>query len=114
MDDNIYNPSDEEIHGEVVKSIARAVGKAIPYESEPFAKDRVDFHGPAFKPCTNVLPEKTGFWVKVKNIMLYEINVELTPYQQKIEDEINEFLHQEVSLKKVFNFFKEIPFGKKS
>jgi hypothetical protein len=25
-----------------------------------------------------------------------EIKVELTPYQQKVEDEVNEFLHQDV------------------
>ena len=34
------------------------------------------------------------------------IKVELTPYQQKVEDEINEFLHQEVSFKGFFNLFK--------
>ena len=43
-----------------------------------------------------------------------EIKVELTPYQQKVEDEINEFLHQEVTWEKVHDLlFKEIRFGKK-
>ena len=34
------------------------------------------------------LPAKTGFWSKVKSVLFYEIKVELTPYQQKVEDEI--------------------------
>ena len=48
------------------------------------------------------LPVKSGFWSKFKAFWLQdidwktEIKVELTPYQQKIENEINEFLHQDV------------------
>ena len=60
------------------------------------------------------LPAKTGFWNKLKAVMFYEIKVELTPYQQKIEDEINEFLHQEITWAKVKDFlFQEVTFGKK-
>ena len=29
------------------------------------------------------LPVKTGFWNKFKTFLFQEINVELTPYQQK-------------------------------
>ena len=62
----------------------------------------------------SVLPAKVGFWNKVKSILFYEIKVELTPYQQKIEDEINEFLYQEITWEKVKNFlFQEVTFGKK-
>ena len=68
----------------------------------------------------NQLPVKTGFWNKFKAFWLQdidwnkEIKVELTPYQQKVEDEINEFLHQEVTWEKVHDFlFQEISFGKK-
>ena len=56
------------------------------------------------------LPVKVGFWNKFKAFWLQdidwnkEIKVELTPYQQKIEDEINEFLHQEITWKKVRDF----------
>ena len=53
----------------------------------------------AFKVASTNLPEKTGFWTKVKNALFYEIKVELTPYQQKIENEINDFLHQEITWK---------------
>ena len=67
------------------------------------------------------LPVKRGFWTKFKAFWLQEIDwnkeieVELTPYQQKIEDEINEFLHQEITWEKVHDFlFQEITFGKKN
>lgn len=60
------------------------------------------------------LPVKVGFWTKVRNFLFQEIKVELTPKQQKVEDEINEFLYQEITWEKVHNFlFQEITFGKK-
>lgn len=76
-----------------------------------------------FKPVDTTLPVKQGFWSRFKAFWLQdaeeflnkEIKVELTPYQQKIEDEINEFLYQEVTWKKVHDFlFQEISFGGKS
>lgn len=61
------------------------------------------------------LPAKTGFWSKLKSVLFYEVKVELTPYQQKVEDEINEFLHQEITWQKVKDFlFQEVTFGKKA
>lgn len=66
------------------------------------------------------LPTKIGFWSKFKAFWLQDIDwnkevvVELTPYQQKVEDEINDFLHQDVTWKKVHEFlFQEVSFGKK-
>ena len=56
------------------------------------------------------LPVKSGFWNKFKGFWLQdvdwnkEIKVELTPYQQKVEDEINEFLHQEITWQSFKNF----------
>lgn len=58
------------------------------------------------------LPAKQSVWTKIKQVLFQEIDwntpikVELTPYQQKVENEINEFLHQEVSFKGFFNLFK--------
>ena len=52
-----------------------------------------------FKVAKSNLPVKVGFWTKVRNVLLSEIKVELTPYQQKIENEINEYLHQEITWK---------------
>ena len=54
---------------------------------------------------------KQGLWSKIKAFLFQEIDlnaqikVELTPYQQKVEDEINEFLHQEISFKGIKNLF---------
>ena len=70
---------------------------------------------------TNNLPAKVGFRQKFKAFWLQdidwnkEIRVELTPGQQKVEDQINEFLHQEITWEKVHDFlFQEITFGKKN
>ena len=55
------------------------------------------------------LPVKPSIWSKIRSFLFQEIDltapikVELTPYQQKIEDEINEFLHQEISFKGFWN-----------
>ena len=55
---------------------------------------------------------KQGLWSKIRAFLFQEIDlnapikVELTPYQQKVEDEINEFLHQEITFKGIANFFK--------
>lgn len=58
-----------------------------------------------------VLPTKVGLWSKFKSFLFQEINVELTPYQQKVEDEVNEFLHQEITWQGFKNFlFQEIKF----
>lgn len=66
--------------------------------------------GSAFRVAGTNLPEKTGMWTKIKNVLFYEIKVELTPKQQKVEDDINEFLHQEITWKSVKNFLlKEVP-----
>lgn len=69
---------------------------------------------------TQQLPAKLGFWDKFKSFWLQEIDwnkeikVELTPKQQQIEDEINAFLHQEITWEKVHDFlFQEVTFGKR-
>ena len=76
-----------------------------------------------FKPVDTTLPVKQGFWSKFKAFWLQdaeeflnkEIKVELTPKQQKVEDEINEFLYQEVTWQKIHDFlFQEVSFGKKN
>lgn len=65
--------------------------------------------GSAFKVSGSNLPTKPTFFTKLKNALFYEIKVELTPYEQKIEDEINEFLHQEITWSKIKDFlFQEV------
>lgn len=64
----------------------------------------------SFRVSQNNLPEKTGVWTKIKNALFYEVKVELTPKQQKMEDDINAFLHQEVTWQSFKNFlFQEVP-----
>lgn len=77
----------------------------------------VKFEGNAsdmFKPISaDKAMTKKGFWSRVKEFLFQEIDwntpikVELTPYQQKVEDEINEFLHQEISFKGFINILKK-------
>ena len=71
------------------------------------------YQGKSFQPIQKYKAiTKQCLWTKVKAFLFQEIDlyapikVELTPYQQKVEDEINEFLHQEVSFKGIANFFK--------
>lgn len=72
------------------------------------------------------LPVKRGFWQSMKSFWLQDIDwnakidlgkefkVELTPYQQKVEDELNEFLYQEVTWDKFRDFlFQKVTFGNK-
>ena len=59
----------------------------------------------------SALPIKTGFWSKFKAFWLTPVVVELTPHQQKIEDDINNFLHQEITFKSIHDFlFQEVKF----
>ena len=67
-----------------------------------------------FKPVDTTLPAKKSFWGEFKAFWLQDVNIELTPKQQKVEREINEFLYQEITWQKIHDFlFQEITFGKK-
>ena len=60
------------------------------------------------------VPVKQGFWTKFKNFWLQDIEVELTPYQQKVEDELTEFLDQEITWGKVKDLlFQEVTLTKR-
>ena len=60
------------------------------------------------------LPTKVGMWPKVKAFLFQEIKVELTPAQQKFEDDLNDFLHIELTWQDFKDFlFQDITFGKK-
>ena len=86
---------------ENVKKISDVIRKVSTTDED--TTDSAESLGSYFKvsrASTN-LPEKTGFWTKLKNALFYEVRVELTPYQQKIEDEINDFLHQEITWKSI-------------
>ena len=117
MGENPLNEGVNEIENGAVKNIADALKNASVNsvegtigESENGENSASGSIGSEFKVARTNLPEKTGFWTKVKNALLYDVEVELTPYQQKVEDEINDFLHQEVTWQSFKNFlFKEVP-----
>ena len=115
MGENPLNEGVNETGNSAVKDIADALKNAsvnsvegsIGESGEENANGSI---GSEFKVARTNLPEKTGFWTKVKNALLYDVKVELTPHQQKVEDEINDFLHQEVTWQSFKNFlFKEVP-----
>lgn len=61
------------------------------------------------------LPAKVGVWPKVKAFLFQEIKVELTPAQQKFQDDLNDFLHIELTWQDFKDFlFQDITFGKKN
>ena len=94
-DGTVNSAFDENISN--VKDISDAIKKVTVNEEEN-ASSYAEFKIAGAK---SNLPEKTSFWTKLKNALFYEVKVELTPYQQKIEDELNEFLHQEVTWKSI-------------
>ncbi|MDO5556109.1 MAG: hypothetical protein Q4G09_05695 [Clostridia bacterium] len=103
MEENSSNQVSNVIENEVVKNIADVLKKSNDDTNENNIPEST------FKVANTNLPEKTGVWTKVKNVLLYDIKVELTPYQQKVEDEINELLYKEITWKDFKNFlFQEV------
>ena len=81
----------------------------VGFEGEEYANIGAEYESKFKVACGSNLPAKPSFFTKLKNVLFYEIKVELTPYEQKIEDEINEFLHQEITWQSFKNFlFKEV------
>ena len=86
----------------------------VPTEEQGNENNTVQESSSIFKACENSkLPTKSDFGTQLRKVLLYEIKVELTPHQQKIEDEINEFFHRQITWESVKSFlFQEISFGK--
>ena len=70
----------------------------------------------------SALPAKVGVWAKVKGFLFQEINLnkpivlELTPKEEKVLNEVHDFLFQEIKFPELHDFlFQEITFfGKKN
>ena len=62
-----------------------------------------------FKKVDTQLPTKPSIWSRIRATLFkdFSFKIELTPYQQKIENELNDFLHQEVSFKSFFSSSKK-------
>ena len=55
------------------------------------------------------LPSQVSVWTKVRNFLFQEINIEMTPKQQKVLQEVHDFWHQDITAKKIHDFwFQEI------
>ncbi len=58
---------------------------------------------------TNGLPAEVSIWTKVKNFLFQEINVTMTPKQERVLQEVHDFWHQDVTAKSMHDFwFQEI------
>lgn len=70
----------------------------------------------------SALPAKIGVWSKIKGFLFQEINLnkpivlELTPKEEKVLNEVHDFLFQEIRFPELHDFlFQEITFfGKKN
>ena len=59
--------------------------------------------------ATQGLPSQVSVWTKVRNFLFQEINIEMTPKQQKVLQEVHDFWHQDITAKKIHDFwFQEI------
>ena len=62
---------------------------------------------------SNNLPTEISVWTKIRNFLCQDINLELTPKQEKVFQEVHDFWHQEITGEDVHDFlFYEIK-GKK-
>ena len=58
---------------------------------------------------TNGLPAEVSIWTKVKNFLFQEINVTMTPKQERVLQEVHDFWHQDVTAKGMHDFwFQEV------
>ena len=104
MSENVKNGLAEDLANESVKELADALKKVNVGSGEIDLSGIEESAGgsemsSSFKVAGANLPAKPSFWTKMKNVLFYEIKVELTPYQQKIENEVNEFLHAPITWK---------------
>jgi len=103
MSENLGNSVTGSLANESVKELADALKKvnigSEEYDLSGVREGSSSEIGSTFKVASTNLPAKPSMWTKIKNVLFYEIKVELTPYQQKVEKEINEFLHAPITWK---------------
>lgn len=55
------------------------------------------------------LPTEISLWTKIRNFLCQDLELELTPKQEKVFQEVHDFWHQEITSKDVHDFlFYEI------
>lgn len=50
------------------------------------------------------LPSEVSVWTKVRNFLCQDIELVLTPKQEKVFKEVHDFWHQEITAEKVHDF----------
>ena len=57
----------------------------------------------------NNLPTEVSLWTKIRNFLFQDLELELTPKQEKVFQEVHDFWHQEITSEDVHDFlFYEI------
>lgn len=57
----------------------------------------------------NNLPAEVSLWTKIRNFLFQDLELELTPKQEKVFQEVHDFWHQEITSEDVHDFlFYEI------
>ena len=83
---------------------------------------KLEENGEVNQEAGKALPAKVGVWSKIKGFLFQEINLnkpivlELTPKEEKVLNEVHDFLFQEIRFPELHDFlFQEIHFfGKKN
>ena len=58
---------------------------------------------------TGNLPTEVSLWTKIRNFLFQDMELELTPKQEKVFQEVHDFWHQEITGQDVHDFlFYEI------
>ena len=53
----------------------------------------------------NALPSEVSIWTKIRNFLCQDIEITLTPKQEKVFKEVHDFWNQEITGQKVHDFF---------
>ena len=55
------------------------------------------------------VPTQVSVWTKVRNFLLQDVKITMTPKQEKVFQEVHDFWHQEITGEKLHDFwFQEI------
>ena len=54
---------------------------------------------------TGNLPTEVSLWTKIRNFLFQDMELELTPKQEKVFQEVHDFRHQEITGQDVHDFF---------
>ena len=52
----------------------------------------------------NMLPAEVSVWSKIRNFLCQEVEITLTPKQEKVFKEVHDFWNQEITGQKVHDF----------